>query len=99
MPDLVRPEFMWITLADIPQDIQDEFRMQTYAVNGRVLMKLTKGIYGLPQAGFLAQQALVTHLEAQRISRNRTHAVFIHTLQEWDKVYTGSRRLYHQIYE
>ncbi len=46
MSDLLRPEFMWIALADIPPDIQDEFHMQKYAHNGRVLMKLTKGIHG-----------------------------------------------------
>jgi hypothetical protein len=62
--DLLRPEFMWINLVDIPSDIQMTYSMHNYAVNGRVLMKLTKGIYGLPQAGFLAQQALIIHLAA-----------------------------------
>jgi hypothetical protein len=62
MSDLLRPEFMWINLADMPDDIQAEFDTARYAVAGRVLMKVVKGIYGLPQAGFLAQQALAIHL-------------------------------------
>ena len=52
MSDLLRPEFMWINLADMPDDIQAEFDTARYAVAGRVLMKVVKGIYGLPQAGF-----------------------------------------------
>ena len=62
MSDLLHPEYMWINLEDIPDDIQEEFHISEFAVNGRVMMEVVKGLYGLPQAGFLAQKALELHL-------------------------------------
>jgi hypothetical protein len=58
MSDLVRPEYMWILLTQIPADRMQSayYNGSKYAVNGKVvLVKLTKGIYGLPQAALLAR--------------------------------------------
>ena len=62
MSDLLHPEYMWINLCDIPEDVQIEFNIAAYAVNGRVMMEVVKGLYGLPQAGFLAQKELEAHV-------------------------------------
>jgi hypothetical protein len=58
--DLPSPEFMWIQLAQIPASIQAEYDVAQFAdtKSKRVLVRITKGIYGLPQAGLLAQQRL-----------------------------------------
>ena len=56
---------MWILLTQIPADRMQSayYNGSKYAVNGKVvLVKLTKGIYGLPQAALLAKQRLDTLL-------------------------------------
>jgi hypothetical protein len=39
MSDLLHPEYMWINLVDIPEDVQLEFHIAEYAVNGRRLLR------------------------------------------------------------
>ena len=59
---LPNTEYMRINLQHIPQDVIDKHNMTMYAVNGAVVVEVHKGIYGLPQAGILAQDRLVKHL-------------------------------------
>jgi len=60
MPD--GPVFMWIPLRLIPQDIQQKYNLEEIAVDGKVLVQVDKGMYGLPHAGKLAQDRLIPHL-------------------------------------
>ena len=53
---------MRISLKHIPSDIQERYNIASMVHNGYVLMEISKGIYGLPQAGKLAQDRLVKHL-------------------------------------
>ena len=55
-------EYMRINLAHIPDDVIAKHNMLAYSVNGAVIVEINKGIYGLPQAGILAQDRLVKHL-------------------------------------
>lgn len=59
---LPNKEYMRVELKHIPDDVQEKYNLQTFAQNGAVLMEVNKGIYGLPQAGKLAQDRLVKHL-------------------------------------
>ena len=36
MSDLVRPEYMWISLIQIPDRIQSAYNVAAYSVNGKV---------------------------------------------------------------
>ena len=49
-----RYEYMWIKMADIPQDIIDKYGLTAKAVNGKVLVEIRKVMYGLKQAGCIA---------------------------------------------
>jgi hypothetical protein len=60
MPD--GPVFMWIPLHLIPEDIQERYKLNSIAVNGKVLAQIDAGMYGLPHAGKLAQDRLIPHL-------------------------------------
>ena len=42
-----RYENMWIKMADTPQDIIDQYGLTAKAVNGKVLVEIWKGMYGL----------------------------------------------------
>jgi hypothetical protein len=55
-------EWMRVELKQIPHDVQLKYNLPHFAKNGAVLMEIMKGIYGLPQAGKLAQDRLVAHL-------------------------------------
>ena len=59
---LPSPEYMRINLDHIPEDIITKYNMRAYAHNNAVVVEVNKGIYGLPQAGRLAQDRLITHL-------------------------------------
>ena len=59
-------EYMWIIMADIPQDIINQYRLPAKAVNGKVLVEIRKGMYGLKQAGCIANDRLKHHLKASR---------------------------------
>ena len=40
-------EHTWIKMADIPQDIIDQYGLTAKAENGKVLVEIRKGMYGL----------------------------------------------------
>ena len=60
---LDRPEFVRIRLADITQEFIDEYDLTKYAHNGWIHFEINKGVYGLKQAGKLANDLLTERLE------------------------------------
>lgn len=60
--DTERHKHMQIPLDLIPQAIIDQCNLLSTAHNGHVLIKIHKGMHGLPQAGCIANDALVLHL-------------------------------------
>jgi len=59
---LPSPEYMRINLDHIPEDVIAKYDMRRFAHNNAVVVEVNKGIYGLPQAGKLAQDRLIDHL-------------------------------------
>jgi hypothetical protein len=59
---LDRPEYMRLSLNIILQEIIDKYNLLDKAKNGYVYIFIDKGIYGLPQAGGLANNLLVKGL-------------------------------------
>ena len=70
---LDRKEYMRINLKHIPLDVQQRFNIADMVHNDHILMEISKGIYGLPQAGKLSQDRLISHLATHRL-----HSVLIH---------------------
>ena len=57
-------EYIKIPIKLIPQEIIDQYNlMELVAPYGCVYIEVRKGMYGLPQAGILAQQQLIQHLK------------------------------------
>ena len=56
------PEFMKVALRQIPDAIRARYHLDDIAHEGQVMMRIDKGMYGLVQAGRLAQERLVKHL-------------------------------------
>jgi hypothetical protein len=54
--------YMFIPIEVIPPDIIEKYKLDTMVTNGKVYVEVSKGIYGLPQAGKLANEQLIWHL-------------------------------------
>jgi hypothetical protein len=59
---LPRFEYMKILLSRFPEEIVDKYNLGALAVDGWVHIEIRKGMYGLKQAGLLANQLLQTRL-------------------------------------
>ena len=59
---LPRSEYLHIPLKFIPDDVLAKHSLGVYVADGAILFEVLKGMYGLPQAGLLAQQRLTKHL-------------------------------------
>jgi hypothetical protein len=67
--NLTRPEYMRINRKKhISDHSMKKFDLYKYEHNGTIIFEVTKGIYGLPQAGILAQQKL-----AQLLAKHGYH--------------------------
>ena len=56
------PEFMRIPIALIPEEIITEYKLHNLDNNGHIYVRIEKGMYGLPQAGILANRLLAKRL-------------------------------------
>ncbi len=62
---LPRPEFLRIHIDDIPEEIIQQYGLRSkVTAKGFVYVRATKGMYGLPQAGLLANELLEKRLNA-----------------------------------
>jgi hypothetical protein len=72
-------EYMHIPLSAIPQSVIEQYALLKYVHNRRVLVEISKGMYGLPQAGILAYEQLVRHLHSPGYSPcNHTAGLWRH---------------------
>ena len=55
-------EYMFIEEKLVPQQFIEEYKLQNIIQNGKLYMKIKRGMYGLPQAGKLAFDKLKAHL-------------------------------------
>lgn len=62
---LLRPEYLRLHIDDIPDEIIIQYKLRDIVDDkGHVYVKATKGMYGLPQAGLLANELLEKRLNA-----------------------------------
>ena len=65
-----QPKYL-LKLEDIPEEVIVEYKLQEIATpDGYVCVEVYKGMYGLPQAGLLAQELLETRLNKHRYKQS-----------------------------
>jgi hypothetical protein len=70
---MVRYEYMRLKLADMPDDVIEHYKLRDVATpDGFVYCKIRKGMYGLPQAGIIAQELLAKRLKEHGYSQSET---------------------------
>ena len=55
-------EYMFIPIIQIPQDIIDHYKLHNIVHKVKVYVEIRRGMYGLPQAGILAEKQLICFL-------------------------------------
>ena len=64
-----RPEYMRLKITDISDEVIEEYNLREIVDDdGYVYCEITKGMYGLPQAGIIAQELL-----AERLAKHGYH--------------------------
>ena len=105
---MLRFEYVKIKIDDIPDKIIAEYNLQEKVTpDGYVYVEIQKGMYGLPQAGILAQQLLEQRLNAHGYSQNQavpglwTHETrpisFTLVVDDFGVKYVGKEHVLHLI--
>ena len=69
---LKRYEYLCLKIKDIPEDMKQEYKLgEKLTQDGLVYVKVCKGMYGLPQAGMLAQELLAKRLATHRYAQSK----------------------------
>jgi hypothetical protein len=76
---LGRFEYMIINLSSLPQETIDKYDLIELAQDGKVYIEIQRGMYGLPQAGILANELLQRYLAKDGYrSTQHTHGLWTH---------------------
>ena len=81
MTPLKRKKYVKLKLADKPQEVIHEYKLRSKVTSdGHTYIEVNTGIYGLPQAGFLAQELLIERLVKHGYTQcNLVPGVWCHT--------------------
>jgi Reverse transcriptase (RNA-dependent DNA polymerase) len=74
-----RYKYMHIYIQQIPKTIFDSYNLQELVHNNQVYVEIRKGMYGLSQAGILANKQLIKYLQTHGYHQSpHTHSLFTH---------------------
>ena len=71
-----RHEYIFLNIKDIPAYIIEKHNLHTMVHNDKIYIEIRKGMYGLPQAGILANKLLQKNLKHMDINHANTPQVF-----------------------
>ncbi len=57
-----RPKYMRLKITDIPDEVIEHYKLKSLVTQGYVYCEINCGMYGLPQAGLIAQELLQKRL-------------------------------------
>lgn len=75
---LADPEYMWLTRTQVPQAILHKYGNRIIWSGNKTMVRITKGLYGLPQAGRLAHEKLTSLLAKHGYKATSTPCLFKH---------------------
>jgi hypothetical protein len=93
---------MIMLLSRFPEEIVDKYNLKALAVDSWIYIEIRKGMYGLKQAGLLANQLLQTRLApfgyypARHTPGHKTRPIaFSLIVDDFDVKYVGKQHAYH----
>ena len=72
-----RFECMILKMEEIPENVIEKYELKAKKEDGQVYVEIRKGMYGLPQAGILAQKLLEKRLKINDTTNQFTHLDFL----------------------
>ena len=79
----------------LPADVVEQYQLEDKVTSdGYVYIEVRKGMYGLLQAGLLAQQLLEKRLEKVWVHTKQTNTRFVEACVEANLLFTSGRRLW-----
>ncbi len=70
---MARYKYMQLRIADMPDDVIEHYNLRDKATpNGYIYCEIQKGMYGLPQAGIIAQELLEERLQKHGYRQSQT---------------------------
>jgi hypothetical protein len=91
---LERFEYMVINLASLPQETIEKYDLLELAQDGKVYTEIQKGMYGLPQAGILANELLQRNLAKDGYRpTTHTHGLWTHDTRPISFSLVASKRI------
>ena len=105
---LARYEYLRLKLTNLPEDVIEEYGLKEKETkDGFVYVEIRKGMYGLPQAGLLAQELLEQRLGKQGYTQSKvtpgfwTHSwrpiSFILVVDDFEVKYVGKEHADHLV--
>ena len=80
---LDHPEYAHIATKYVPKQFIDEYNLTPNIFDGYLYLKIVKGMYGLPQAGTLANKLLKTQLAPHRyVECAHTPGLWMHVTKQ-----------------
>jgi hypothetical protein len=90
---MARYEYMQLRLSDIPEDVITHYKLNKIATpEGYIYCEIQKGMYGLPQAGIIAQQLLEKAPSKGRLPPEQNHARLVDARNPPDQFLPRRRR-------
>ncbi len=84
MTPLRRPEFIWTKLSDIPNEVVDVYKLKENTTkNNSIYIRAKRGMYGLPQAGLLANKVLKKCLNKNGYQQTNWYLAVGNTTHGW----------------
>lgn len=75
---MARPEFMRLKINDLPESIIEQYKLRDKVTkDGYMYVQINKGMYGLPQAGIIAQELLEKKTQCSRVSAKHNYTWFL----------------------
>jgi hypothetical protein len=69
---MTRYEYMQLKLSDMPEDVIAHYHLLNIVTPDRYICKIRQGMYGLPQAGIIAQELLAKRLKEHGYNQSKT---------------------------
>jgi hypothetical protein len=70
---MARYEYMQLNISDMPNNVIEHYKLRDIVTpDGHIYCKIQKGMYGLPQAGIIAQELLADHLKQNGYMQSKT---------------------------
>ena len=77
---LEHDEYMWLTRKQVPQEILDRYGSRIIWSGDKTMVRIAKGLYGLPQAGRVAHEKLAVLLAKHDHLPTSTPCLFKHVI-------------------